>query len=65
MQQDNTHLIVGRFGGVYGIKGWLRISSFTRPSDNIFSYSPWLLELNGSWKEISLEEKSPFTVTSD
>ena len=56
MQQNNTHLIVGRFGGVYGIKGWLRISSFTRPSDNIFSYSPWLLELNGSWKEISLEE---------
>ena len=56
MQQNNTHLIVGRFGGVYGIKGWLRISSFTRPSDNIFSYSPWLLEVNGSWKEISLEE---------
>ncbi|MEC7875225.1 MAG: hypothetical protein VYC15_00295 [Pseudomonadota bacterium] len=37
MQQNNTPLIVGRIGGVYGVKGWLKISSFTRPGENIFS----------------------------
>jgi 16S rRNA processing protein RimM len=56
MQQNNIPLIVGRIGGVYGIKGWLKISSFTRPNDNILSYAPWLLAVDGIWQEINLEE---------
>ncbi|SVC81528.1 uncharacterized protein METZ01_LOCUS334382 [marine metagenome] len=56
MQQNNTPLIVGRIGGVYGVKGWLKISSFTRPGENIFSYLPWLLVIDDILQEISLEE---------
>ena len=56
MQQNNPPLIIGRVGGVYGIKGWLKISSFTRPCENIFSYSPWLLLMNDTWHEISFDE---------
>ncbi len=36
-------MLVGRIGGAYGIKGWLRINSFTEPAENIFSYVPWSL----------------------
>ena len=56
MQQKKIPLIVGRIGGVYGVKGWLKISSFTRPNDNILSYTPWLLEIDGIWQEANLEE---------
>ena len=56
MQQNNTPLIIGQVGGLYGIKGWLKISSFTRPCENIFSYSPWLLLMNDTWHEISFDE---------
>tara|TARA_B100001013_G_scaffold138084_1_gene81328 strand:- start:133 stop:666 length:534 start_codon:yes stop_codon:yes gene_type:complete len=56
MQQKKIPLIVGRIGGVYGVKGWLKISSFTRPNDNILSYTPWLLEIDGIWQETNLEE---------
>lgn len=31
-------VVVGRLGAAYGIKGWLHITSFTDPPDNIFTY---------------------------
>jgi 16S rRNA processing protein RimM len=38
----NSTVLLGRIAGAYGIKGWVKVSSFTEPADNIFSYSPWL-----------------------
>ncbi|MEN8260989.1 MAG: ribosome maturation factor RimM [Pseudomonadota bacterium] len=34
---------VGQIVGVFGIKGWVKINSFTRPKENILTYSPWYL----------------------
>ena len=28
-------VVLGEFAGVYGVKGWLRIRSYTQPIDNI------------------------------
>ncbi|HEY0974316.1 MAG TPA: ribosome maturation factor RimM [Solimonas sp.] len=39
MASDRATL--GRVAGVYGIKGWLRIHSETRPIDNILRYKRW------------------------
>ena len=36
-------MVVGRVAGAYGIKGWVRISSYTDPHENILDYSPWQL----------------------
>lgn len=38
-------VIVGRVSGLYGVKGWVKIYSFTRPSDRVFGYRPWYLRL--------------------
>ena len=35
---------VGRFGAVHGIKGFIRVHSFTQPTDNILDYQPWLVK---------------------
>ncbi len=32
---------LGRVAGVYGVKGWIRVHSQTRPADNIFRYKRW------------------------
>lgn len=38
------HLVeVGTLSGVYGVKGWLRVYSYTDPPENILSYGPWLV----------------------
>ncbi len=36
-------VVVGEIAGVYGIKGWLRLKSWTQPLDQIFNYQPWFL----------------------
>lgn len=56
MQEDKSQIIVGRIGGAHGIRGWVKIMSYTRPRENIFTYSPWLLQVKNAWQEIEIEE---------
>lgn len=55
MQEIKSQIIVGRLGGAHGVRGWLKIMSYTRPKENIFTYSPWLIYLNDKWQEIGIE----------
>lgn len=34
---------VGRISGIFGVSGWVKVISWTRPITNIFSYTPWLV----------------------
>jgi 16S rRNA processing protein RimM len=34
---------LGRIGAAHGIKGWLKVHSYTEPRDNIVGYSTWVL----------------------
>jgi len=51
---SNEPVIVGRFGAPYGIQGWLRVTSFTDPADNIRDYQPWLVDRGQGLSEIGL-----------
>lgn len=44
-------IVVGRVCSVYGVKGWVRVYSYTQPKTNILNYSPWYLGGNGRWLE--------------
>ncbi|MDO9105087.1 MAG: ribosome maturation factor RimM [Methylovulum sp.] len=35
---------VGEISGVFGIKGWIKVFSFTGTRENILNYSPWLIK---------------------
>jgi 16S rRNA processing protein RimM len=35
--------IAGKLTGVYGVKGWIKVHSYTEPLDNIFMYQPWFI----------------------
>jgi 16S rRNA processing protein RimM len=49
--------MLGRINGLYGIRGWLKVYSYTSPITNIFNYSPWQLCLHGQWQTVSVCEK--------
>lgn len=36
-------MILGRISGVFGVKGWVKVYSYTQPKESIFTYSPWLI----------------------
>lgn len=47
-------ILLGKVGAVYGIKGWVKIHSFTEDPQTIFDYSPWSLKLGGKENTIEL-----------
>lgn len=52
----NSKLVVGQIVGVFGIKGWLKVKSFTEPADNVLHYAPWYLGLPQGLKRFELED---------
>lgn len=40
-------VVVGRFNGPWGVQGWVRVYSYTRPATEIFHYQPWLVGERG------------------
>jgi 16S rRNA processing protein RimM len=55
MAVDRCWINVGAVFGVFGIKGWVKVFSYTDPRENILNYSPWHLDWNG--------ERTAFMVT--
>ncbi len=45
---------VGKISGVFGIKGWVKVFSFTEPTDNIIKYSPWTLKKGDDTKTVKV-----------
>jgi len=52
-------VVVGRLGQAYGIKGWLKLQSFTAPEDNIFKYAPWYIKHSRGYEPITITEFKP------
>lgn len=38
---------VGRISGVFGVRGWVKVYSYTSPRVNVVNYSPWHLRQDG------------------
>lgn len=41
LSENSDELVVGKISGPYGIKGWVKVYSYTDPIDQIFDYAPW------------------------
>jgi len=48
-------ITVGRLTGVFGIKGWVKLKSYTEPEEQIFDYAPWWLKTRHGLKPMGLE----------
>ena len=59
LRSPQEPLAIGRISAVYGLKGWVKIFSFTEPKEQIFSYKPWLIK-----KVDSRNPLQPFEVVS-
>ena len=42
-KQEADRIVVGRINGAYGIKGWVKIFSYTDPIEKILGYTPWYM----------------------
>ena len=55
MSKQDEVIVIGKFGASYGIRGWLKVVSFTDQPESIFDYKPWLIQVKGEWVEFSVE----------
>ena len=42
--------------GLFGVKGWLKIHSYTQPRENVLEYAEWLLEHEGREHRVVIEQ---------
>lgn len=43
MDSDNAFVSLGYISGVFGVKGWIKVFSYTRPRASILEYQTWYL----------------------
>ncbi|WP_448128135.1 ribosome maturation factor RimM [Salinicola sp. NYA28a] len=60
MQNDETqHVVLGRLTSPHGVKGWLKVYSYTSPAQGIFDYPVWVLSMQGQRQSRRLLDARP------
>src|SRR5690554_4736549 len=47
-------IVMGKIGAVHGVRGEVKIHSFTDPTENLFDYPVWHLRRDGVTKQVKL-----------
>jgi len=50
---------LGKISGTYGVKGWVKVFSYTEDKTGIFNYQPWVLRKNGRTHTIKVLQGRP------
>ena len=43
-------VVIGKISGVFGVRGQVKVFSYTEPRENILKYDPWMLGSGDNWK---------------
>ena len=55
MSEAAERLVIGRITGCYGIKGWVRIHSYTEPMENFLEFSGFKVQRRGAYETIEFD----------
>jgi 16S rRNA processing protein RimM len=47
---------MGHITGAYGVKGWVRVRSYTSNPADLLDYQPWYLNIDGTWQQCEVLE---------
>ncbi len=53
---DSDLVVMGRVSGVFGVRGWVKIRSYTRERASILDYDRWMVRLEDGWRDFGLAE---------
>ena len=56
MTPDVNEIRLGSINGAQGLKGWVKVFSYTDPLEAILDYSPWILSKGGVEREITIKD---------
>lgn len=55
-KKNNAYVVIGSFGTVHGVKGWIKINSYTDPAENIKKYKHWYVKIKDQWELLPIED---------
>jgi 16S rRNA processing protein RimM len=47
---------LGRISGLFGVKGWVKVQSYTEPRDNLAKFGVWIVRRHGADSEMEVED---------
>jgi len=53
---ETKPVLLGRISGLYGVKGWIKVHSYTEPRDAILDYNDWLLFRDSDQQSVKVAE---------
>jgi 16S rRNA processing protein RimM len=53
---DNDVLVVGKITGCYGVKGWVKIHSYTDPQESLLGFGKWMIRRRGVDEPIAFDD---------
>ena len=59
MESDDKRVILGKISTMYGVKGWLKVNSYSNPRKNIFNYPQWQIKTRNGWIIQDIEQGRP------
>lgn len=54
MSASEEFVPVGKISGAFGVKGWVKVFSFTDPKENILNYKPLYISRKGEWVKLKV-----------
>ena len=52
----STPVVLGRISGLFGVRGWVRVFSYTEPREAVLQYKGLLLGRDGDWQSTEVVE---------
>lgn len=52
--EAGDHVVLGKLTSPYGVKGWLKVYSYTSPIDGILDYGEWVVRQDGVLSRLRL-----------
>lgn len=51
---NNKLVICGRIGAPYGLRGWVKVTTFTEAPDTLLAHHTWMIGKDDVWQEMTL-----------
>lgn len=57
--QQDRRIILGRVSGLHGVKGWVKVFSYTSPREGITGYRKWQVKRGNEWVAMDVKGGRP------
>lgn len=56
MPDSSEFVVIGKITSVFGVKGWVKVHSYTEPMENLLAYKNCYLQQNSTWQSLKFSD---------